>query len=163
MPGQNGGAQVAAELLTGARFIFEATNRVQARGILEITGMSVECPPADQNAVLGSLQGGQTIRQATPTRAKFNILSLKLVLESQNLELCEWYKACNNEAASNTWDQERQDATITAFAQDGSPAAEWAIYNAYPVKYAGPEFKSGDETMANETIDLVYEDFEKVV
>lgn len=155
------GIQVQSELLTGARFVFEATNRVQQRPILEITGMSVECPPADNNAVLGSMIGGQCMRQATPTRPKFNVLSLKLVLEANNTELFDWYKMCNNESQGNDWMNERQDATITAYMQDGTPAAEWTVLYAYPVKYAGPEFQSGDETMANETIDIVYEDFLK--
>ena len=35
------------------------------------------------------------------------------------------------------------------------------MINAYPFKYVGSEFKSGDETMAQETIDIVYEDFQK--
>lgn len=30
-------------------------------------------------------------------------------------------------------------------------------------KYYSPEFRSGDETMANETIEIVYEDFAKIV
>ena len=38
--------------------------------------------------------------------------------------------------------------------------SSWEIINAYPVEYAGLEFQSGDETMANETIDIVYKSFQ---
>ena len=158
-----GGIQVANELLTGSRFYFEADGRVQQRAILEITGLTVECPPADNNAVLGSMVGGQSMRQATPTRQKFTVLSLKLVAEANNTELFDWYTACNNEAQQNDWQAERREAAITAYSQDGSPSAEWSVIQAYPVKYSGPEFQSGDETMANEGIDIVYEDFQKTV
>lgn len=157
------GATVDRELLVASRFVFAADNRVTDRAILEITGLSIECPPANSNAVMGSKIGGQTTRQATPTRQKFNVLSLKLVLEDSNQELFDWYKECNNEDRSQWRNQGRQDATIRAFTQDGSEAGEWSILNAYPVKYAGPEFKAGDETMANESIDIVYENFEKTI
>lgn len=156
-----GGVQVANELLVASRFMFQADSRVTERAILEITGLSIECPPANSNAVMGSTRGGQSMRQATPTRQKFNVLALKLVLEQNNTELFDWYKECNNETASSRWNTERQGATITAFTQDGQAAGEWTIINAYPVKYSGPEFKAGDETMANESIEIVYEDFEK--
>jgi phage tail-like protein len=162
MPEFTGGFQTDSELLAASRFIFEAPGKVEARAILEITGLSIECPPANSNAVMGSLQGGQTRRQATPTRQKFNVLSLKLVLEETNLQLFEWYTQCNNESNNQSWRANRQDASIQGFSQQGAIAAEWSIKLAYPVKYAGPEFKAGDETMANETIDIVYEDFEKI-
>lgn len=149
------------ELLTVARFAFAADNRVQERAILEITGLSVECPPANNNSVLGSFVGGQSKRQATPTRNKFNVLSLKLVA-TQDTELFEWYTACNNETATQDWAAERQGASVTAYSQDGTPVAEWSIINAYPCKYSGPEFAAGDETMANEGIDIVYEDFARI-
>ena len=149
------------ELLTVARFSFAADNRVTERAILEITGLSVECPPASSNSVLGSTVGGQSYRQATPTRQKFNVLSLKLVA-TNDIELFEWYTACNNESASQDWEGERQGASVTAYSQRGDIQAEWQIINAYPCKYAGPEFAAGDETMANESIDIVYEDFARI-
>ena len=158
----NPGYNVADELLVDSRFYFEAGNRVSARPILEITGLTIECPPANQNAVLGSTVGGQSMRQATPTRQKFTVLSLKLVAQQNDTQLFDWYTACNNENRS-TWQQAREEASITAFTQDGSDAAEWTIVQCYPVKYSGPEFKAGDETMANETIDIVYENFQKTV
>ena len=150
------------ELLTDSRFYFEAQDRVSERPILEITGLTIECPPADQNAVLGSAQSGQSMRQATPTRQKFTVLSLKLVAQANDTQLFDWYTECNNEDRSN-WINERKEASITAYTQDGTEAAEWSIIQAYPVKYSGPEFQAGDETMANETIDIVYENFQKTV
>ena len=160
--GNFGGVQTPNELLTVARFVFAADNRVQDRAILEITGLSVECPPADNNAVLGSALGGQSMRQATPTRQKFQVLSLKLVA-TNNTELFDWYTLCNNESGSQSWQQERQGASVRAFDQEGNEQAEWSILNAYPCKYSGPEFKAGDEAMANETIDIVYEDFQRIL
>lgn len=157
------GLATPAELLVGSRFYFEAPGKVEQRAILEITGLSVECPPADSNSVMGSYQGGQSMRQATPTRQKFNVLSLKLVAEANNLQLFEWYTECNNESNNVQWQQGRVDAAITAYTQQGDPAAEWNVLLAYPVKYGGPDFKSGDETMANETIEIVYEDFQKTI
>lgn len=163
MPGFQGitTAGAADELLTGSRFYFEAAGKVQERAILEITGLKVECPPANSNAVLGSMVGGQSMRQATPTRQKFNVLSVKLILKYNDTELFEWYTACNNESANQAWQDGRTDVTIRVYNQSGEDAGEWRALNAYPVSYAGPDFQSGDETMANESVDIVYEDLEK--
>ena len=164
MSNLNQGFEVAggSELLTVARFSFAADNRVQQRAILEITGLSVECPPANNNAVLGSAVGGQSKRQATPTRQKFNVLSLKLVA-TDDTDLFDWYTACNNESGSQDWQGERQGASVIAYSQIGDRVAEWQIINAYPCKYSGPEFAAGDETMANEGVDIVYEDFARIL
>ena len=37
------------------------------------------------------------------------------------------------------------------------------INGGYRCKYSGPEFKAGDETMANEGVDIVYEDFMRAI
>lgn len=151
------------ELLVGSRFYFDAPGKVEQRAILEITGLTVECPPANSNAVLGSYEEGRTMRQATPTRQKFSVLSLKLVAEFGNAQLFEWYTECNNESGNQAWQDARTDSRIVVYTQDGRPAGEWSVLMGYPVKYSGPEFKSSDEVMANETIEIVYEDFQKTL
>lgn len=147
---------VADELLTGCRFYFSAQGVVEERPILEISGLSVECPPAGGNSNFGSFTGGQKQRQATPTSQKFQVVVVKLVASSK-LDLFTWYTDCNNESGAQQWDGRRIDSDIWAYNQAGDIQAHWTIKLSYPCKYAGPEFKSDDENMANESIDLVHE------
>lgn len=144
------------ELLTGCRFYFEAQGAVNPRPILEIAGLSVECPPAGGNSNFGSYLSGQKQRQATPTSQKFQVVVVKLIASAE-IDLFTWYTECNNESQSQAWAQRRIDSDIFAYNQQGDIQAHWTIQRSYPCKYAGPEFKSDDENMANESIELVHE------
>lgn len=152
-----------AELLTSCKFYFEAPGRVEQIPILEISGMSVECPPAGNNQVFGSGLDGVKLRQATPTTQKFNYISVR-VAATEELDLYEWYKECNlNEAKGSNWaNNNRIDSSITAYDQSGVPRARWEITLAYPYKYGGPEFKSGDDQIASELIEIVHEGIARV-
>lgn len=156
------GGRGKSELLTSCKFFFEASGRVQEKLILEISGLSVECPPAGGNQVFGSGTGGVKLRQATPTTQKFSDIVIKVVA-TDDIELYDWYRECNlNEVGSSQWAGERQLASIYAYDQDGNIKAQWDINNAYPCRYEGPEFQSGDEQMANESVTLVHEGVERV-
>ena len=153
--GLRGADNSADELLTGCRFYFSSPS-VDRRPILEIAGLSVECPPAGGNQNFGSMQFGQKLRQATPTNQKLVPVVVKCVATNNN-QMFEWYTLCNNDSKAQEWANNREEATIWAYDQRGEIKARWEIVNAYPCKYAGPDFKSGDENMANETIELVHE------
>ena len=146
----------SVELLTGCRFYFSAQGVVDERPILEISGLSVECPPAGNNSSFGSYEGGQKLRQATPTSQKFELCVVKLIASSK-LDLFTWYTDCNNESKGQQWDQRRTDSDIWAYDQAGAIQAHWQIQRSYPCKYTGPQFKADDENMANEEICLVHE------
>ena len=153
---ENFDVAAGAELLTGCRFYFEAQGAVNPRPILEIAGLSVACPPAGGNANFGSYERGQKMRQATPTSQKFEVCVVKLVASSE-IDLFTWYTECNNESGSQQWAARRIDSDIFAYNQNGDIQAHWTIQRSYPCKYSGPEFKSEDENMANESIELVHE------
>ena len=152
---QDGAAGTTNELLTGCRFFF-ASDSITTRPILEISGLSLECPPAGGNQNFGSMLQGQKMRQATPTNNKYVPVIVKCIATDDN-ELFRWYTECNNDSQSQQWTLRREEASIWAYDQAGEAKARWDILNCYPCKYVGPEFKSGDENMANECIELVHE------
>ena len=149
------------ELLTGCKFYFQSAS-CDGRPILEVSGLSLECPPAGGNQSFGSMQAGQKLRQATPTSNKYVQVVVKCVATSNN-DLFTWYTNCNNDTGKQQWTNFREEASIFAYDQAGVEKARWDILNCYPSKYAGPEFKSGDENMANETIELVHEGIVRAV
>lgn len=157
---QGGGGANTLELLTGCRFHFTSQS-VQDRPILEISGLTLECPPAGGNQNFGSMNKGQKMRQATPTNNKYVPVVIKCVAIN-NVELFDWYQKCNNDNINADWNNLREEASIWAYDQAGAVKARWDILNCYPCKYGGPEFKSGDENMANELIELVHEGIKRM-
>ena len=147
----------APESLTGCNFYFEAEN-IQDKQVMEISGLSVESPPAGGNKAIGSGKGNVKVRQATPTTEKYEQVVIKIVA-SKDIDLYTWYQQSNNNGSgSSNWAANRKAASISAFDQAGTRRARWEIINAYPSKYEGPSFKVGDGgELANETITLVHE------
>ncbi|MDY6785664.1 MAG: phage tail protein [Cyanobacteriota bacterium] len=149
------------ELLTACRFYFEADG-VTEKQILEVGGLSVESPVAGDGGVLGSGKKGVKLRQATPTSEKFTNVTVKVVATTDK-DLYEWYKNCNtNDGGASDWQSNRKAASVSAYDQAGGIQARWEVVNAYPCKYEGPSFTSGDGNMANETIELVHEGVKRV-
>jgi phage tail-like protein len=149
------------ELLTACRFYFEADG-VTEKQILEVAGLSVESPVAGDGGVLGSGKKGVKLRQATPTSEKFTNVTVKVVATTDK-DLYEWYKNCNtNDGGASDWQSNRKAASVSAYDQAGSIQARWEVINAYPCKYEGPSFTSGDSNMANETVELVHEGIKRV-
>ena len=149
------------ELLTNCKFYFEAES-ISDKLVLEISGLSVECPVAGGNKVQGSGKGGVKLRQATPTYAQGSKVKVKVALTS-DMDLYDWYKMCNDNAGgSSNWQIGRRAASVSAYDQAGSMQARWELVKAYPYKYEGPIFKSEDEELANETIHLVHQGLKRV-
>ncbi|MDJ0713764.1 MAG: phage tail protein [Prochloraceae cyanobacterium] len=148
------------ELLTGCKFYLEADG-ISDKLILEVSGLSVESKVAGEK-VSGSGRGGQKLRQATPTSETFEHLKIK-VAATVDLDLYDWYKNCNDNAGgASQWASNRKALSVSAYNQAGEMKARWEVVNCYPCKYSGPEFKSEDENLANETIECTHEGIHRV-
>ena len=144
------------EFLTSCRFYFEAEGLDQMY-VLELSGMTAENPAAGGDKVLGSGQKGKNIRQASPTRTKFEQVVVKVVA-NPNINLYKWYADCNkNDGGSSDWQGQRKTAGIHMYSQADEELARWELTNAYPTKYEGPKLEAGSNDVANETITLVHE------
>jgi phage tail-like protein len=51
---------------------------------------------------------------------------------------------------------QRRNGTIYLLGRGGRPAIAWNFLGAYPVRWAGPEFRAGSANVAFETIELVH-------
>lgn len=130
--------------------------------IYEISGLSVECPPASGNKVLGSKSAGKRERLNVPTSEKYNNVTIKLAA-SADTSLFDWYRSCNNNDGGGSNVLANKDQVgIVAMDADDKEVAEWVLKEAYPIKYEGPSFKAADEELANETIELCHLGIERV-
>ncbi|RCJ17828.1 phage tail protein [Nostoc minutum NIES-26] len=149
------------ELLVSCRFYFEADGLTDKQ-ILEVSGLSSETPAAGGDKVLGSSKNAVNLRQAAPTRSKFQQVTIKVVATT-NTDLYKWYEACNkNEGGKSDWSSNRKASSVTVYDQGGDMKARWEMINAYPTKYEGPKLEAGSNDVANETLTLVHEGIKRV-
>ncbi len=149
------------ELLVSCRFYFEADG-ITDKQILEVSGLKAESPAAGADKVLGSGKGALNLRQAAPTRVKFDKVTVKLVATT-NTDLYKWYEDCNkNDGGKSDWKSNRKAASVTVYDQGGDMKARWELLNAYPDSYEGPKLEASSNDVANETLTLVHEGIKRV-
>ncbi|ACK69259.1 conserved hypothetical phage tail protein [Gloeothece citriformis PCC 7424] len=149
------------ELLVSCRFYFEADGLTE-KMILEVSGLTTECPAAGGDKVLGSSKNAVNLRQAAPTRVKFSPVTVKVVATT-NTDLYKWYEDCNkNDGGQSNWESNRKAASVSVYDQSGSMKARWELVNSYPTKYEGPKLEAGANDVANETLTLVHEGIKRV-
>ncbi|GAB4443577.1 MAG: phage tail protein [Chloroflexi bacterium OHK40] len=73
-------------------------------------------------------------------------------------ELWEWYYKV---ASGRRGAIERQNMTVTLKGGNDLPLVRWEIFDALPVKWSGPTFKSGSGEIAVEAIEFIHNGFER--
>lgn len=151
----------ADEILVGCRFYLEADGLTD-KMILEVSGLSSENPAAGGDKVLGSSKNAMNLRQAAPTRVKFQPVTVKYVATT-NKDFYKWYEDCNkNEGGKSDWSSNRKAMSVTVYNQAGEMKARWEMQNCYPTKYEGPKLEAGGGDVASETITIVHEAIKRV-
>jgi phage tail-like protein len=149
------------EILVGCRFYLEADGLTD-KMILEVSGLSSETPAAGGDKVLGSSKNAMNLRQAAPTRVKFQPVVVKYVATT-NKDFYKWYEDCNkNEGGKSDWGSNRKAMSVTVYDQAGDMKARWELQNCYPTKYEGPKLEAGGSDVASETITVVHESIKRV-
>ena len=149
-------AEATDEILVGCRFYLEADGLTD-KMILEVSGLSSENPAAGGDKVLGSTKQAVNLRQAAPTRVKFQQVTVKYVATT-NKDFWKWYEDCNKVAGGQSqWSSNRKGMSVTVYDQAGTPKARWNMVNCYPTKYEGPKLEAGGGDVASETITVVHE------
>lgn len=149
------------EILVGCRFYLEADGLTD-KMILEVSGLTSENPAAGGDKVLGSTKNAINLRQAAPTRVKFQPVVVKFVATT-NTDFYKWYEDCNkNDGGKSDWSQMRKAMSVSVYDQGGSMKARWEMQNCYPSKYEGPKLEAGGSDVASETITVVHEGIKRV-
>jgi phage tail-like protein len=86
---------------------------------------------------------------------KYSPLTLKRGI-AWDTALWDWYHTGHADGTAD-----RRNITILAFDVAGTKKKSWDVYNAFPTKWTGPNFRSAGTDMAVESIQLAYERFEE--
>lgn len=88
---------------------------------------------------------------------KYSNVTLKRAVSTANAsQLWSWWTIADGKEA------ERRDVTVTLLNNDGQPAAQWSIENAFPVKYTAPDFNATANEAAIESIELAHEGLKRI-
>jgi phage tail-like protein len=122
----------------------------------EVSGLSVEVETEELR------EGGENrFVYKFPKRAKYPNLVLKRGL-LQGTALLDWFNsAMNTYFTVVVYDFKPADMMITLLDEAGQPYAVWNVVQAYPLKWTTSDFKSTDNSIVVETIELAYQYFER--
>ncbi|MFH5187476.1 phage tail protein [Paenibacillus sp. TAB 01] len=113
-------------------------------GFSEVTGMQAE------TEVMEYQEGGvNTHLHYFPKQTKFSRIVLKRGL-TQSTELWDWYEATIVGKAKQT------NGSIILFNETGEEVCRWNFFDAYPVKWNGPELNAANGNVAIESIEIVH-------
>ena len=110
----------------------------------EATGLGVEIMVQDYE------EGGRNDHiHRLPGRAKVSDITLRNGVTTSN-EIWDWFKKILE------GDFERRNVSIVVVNQEGAEQQRWSFIEALPVKWTGPEFKSGQSGPAIQSLQLTH-------
>ncbi len=116
----------------------------------EVSGLTAEM--GVEELVVG---GENMFTYRLPTRAKYSNIILKRGL-LKNSKLIDWFRN-----AIENFQFEPLDISIHLLNENNDVITSWEIKQAYPVKWAISDFKASDNALVIETIELVYQYFQR--
>ena len=136
-----------------ARFLFEVEG-VEVGVFKEVTGLAFDVE------VFPIIEGGQNnyVHQL-PGRIKWTNITFKRgVMQSD--ALFEWASRTSGQGFhGNANKLERQWAAITAINSFGVPLRDWTLFEAFPVRWKGPDFGISNATALEEELVIAHHGF----
>ena len=121
----------------------------------EVSGLSVEVETEEVR------EGGENrFVYKFPKGAKYPNLVLKRGL-LKGTALLDWFKSAMYSYFTVPLIFQPSDILITLLDDSGQPYAIWNVVQAYPLKWSTSDFKSTDNSVVVETIELAYQYFER--
>ncbi|NWF69249.1 MAG: phage tail protein [Chloroflexi bacterium] len=102
-------------------------------------------------------EGGQNAYAHTlPIRVKAGTVTLKHGITKDGA-LLKWYlQVLRGEKLKDVW----RTVTITMYDSMLNAISTWTFQRAYPVKWGGPQLRSGDQALAIEELEIAHHGFE---
>ena len=120
----------------------------------ECSGIGSETESTEHLSV--SPTGNENISNL-PARAKYTEITLKRGITKSQLDIWDWRKR----AMENDIEGVKLNGSIVLMDQSG-PAAQWDIFDAWPSKVSGPEFKTDGNDYGLEELVLKISRLERV-
>lgn len=134
-------------------FYFSLSFKGEDAAFQEVSGISKEM--GIEEVVCG---GENRFKYRLPTITTSQNLVLKRALIPGKSELADWCASCMDDGMA--YKIQPHDVSVSLLGPGGTVCSMWTFYNAYPVKYAVSDFKSEDNSLVIETIELAYTYFE---
>ena len=126
------------------QFEVQLPKNIKVGYFTEITGLSAEVEFQTYN------EGGMNeFVHHLPTRVKYPNLVLKRGITDED-ELMKWF-------AKSHLGAERYDVNVLMIDTQNKALRTWSFAKAFPVKWTGPSFNSGQSQVAVETLEIVHE------
>ncbi len=125
---------------------------VQISGVTE--AVFTECTlPTLEVEVLQQMEGGlnNAVHQI-PGRVKMGKITLKRGVTTSG-DLLRWYM----DVAQGQIQDSQRDISVVMFDSQSQEVLRWNFGKAFPVKWTGPNFASGDSRVAIEALELAYQ------
>ena len=122
---------------------------ITSAGASEVTGLQIETEtePFEEGGV-------NDFVYQLPKRTKYQHITLKRGITDKD-DMWNWYQ----EVIIGSF--KRKNCAIILMDLIGNDAWRWDFYEAYPVKWTGPELRADSNTVAFETIELAHHGFRK--
>lgn len=122
---------------------------ITSAGASEVTGLRIETEtePYEEGGV-------NDFVYHFPKRTKYQHITLKRGITDLD-DMWNWFQ----EVVSGSF--ERKNGAIILMDSSGNDSWRWDFFEAYPVKWTGPELKANSNTVAFEAIELVHQGIRK--
>lgn len=122
---------------------------ITSAGASEVTGLRIETEtePYEEGGV-------NDFVYHFPKRTKYQHITLKRGITDLD-DMWNWFQ----EVVSGSF--ERKNGAIILMDSSGNDSWRWDFFEAYPVKWTGPELKADSNTVAFEAIELVHQGIRK--
>jgi len=134
-------------------FYFELSFMGEDAAFQEVSGISKEL--GVEEVVCG---GENRFKYKLPTVATSQNLVLKRALVPSGSQLLNWCANCIDQSFANKITT--HDVSLRLLSTDSSLLKMWTFYKAYPIKYSVSDFKSQENQLTIETIELAYTYFQ---
>jgi phage tail-like protein len=134
-------------------FYFKLSFKGDDTAFQEVSGISKELHLEE---VIGG--GENRFKYRLPNISTSSNLVLKRGLVTKGSKLVDWCAATMDNGLIAAI--ETHDVSVTLMNEKGNSTAMWTFYNAYPVKYAVSDFKSQENSIVIESIELAFTYFD---
>lgn len=134
-------------------FYFKLSFNGDDAAFQEVSGISKELHLEE---VTGG--GENRFKYRLPTLTSSQNLVLKRALITKGSKLANWCTSCLDDGLSSAI--ETHDVNVTLLDSEGNTSIMWTFHNAYPVKYSISDFKSQENSLVIESIELAYTYFD---
>jgi phage tail-like protein len=134
-------------------FYFSLSFRGEDAAFQEVSGISKEL--ATEEIVCG---GENRFKYKLPVATTNQNLVLKRAIITEGSQLVDWCASCLDNGLTSKIVP--NDVSVSLLDVNGMVSIMWTFHNAYPVKYSISDFKSQENGIVIESIELAYTYFE---